>query len=173
MKVYLAGPITGHTYDGAEDWRALAREVLGRHGIEAFSPLRGKEYLRAEGMIGAYVQSEAVMSSPKGITTRDRWDCTRVDIVLVNFVGAERISVGTCIELGWADGARVPIVAVMPEGNVHEHPMVEELVGFRVHTLGEALALITTMDGGPKGGVDVTHFGDANSRRVAWYGLGV
>lgn len=168
MKVYLAGPITGHTYDGAEDWRAYARRFLASYGITAYSPLRGKEYLRAEGQIAAYVQSEAVMSSPKGITTRDRWDCTRCDVVLANFAEAERVSVGTCIELGWADAARVPIVGVLPPNNPHAHPMVEELVGFKVETLVEGLALIRVMAGEPEF-VDVTSLG---SRRELFPGFG-
>lgn len=146
MKVYLAGPISGQTYDQAEGWREFARRALETHGVEAFSPMRAKEYLKYEGTIGPYVQSPNVMSSAKGITTRDRWDCTRADVVLANFAeDGGRVSVGTCVELGWADLARVPVVAVLPEGNVHEHPMVEELVGMRVDTLGEALEVIKAM----------------------------
>lgn len=143
--VYLAGPITGLTYDGGQDWREHAKDVLGWSGIDAFSPLRAKQYLREIGVLDSAGTADSkylglnAMSEPKGITTRDRFDCTGRDLVLVNFLGAERISVGTCIELGWADGARVPIVCAMEEDNIHRHAMVNEVAGFIVPTLEEAL----------------------------------
>ena len=43
-KIYLAGPICGLTYDGAQEWRDTFRKEIDPR-IEAFSPLRGKEYL--------------------------------------------------------------------------------------------------------------------------------
>ena len=45
--VYLAGPITGLTYDGATDWRAYAKARLAKFGIQAVSPMRAKEFLKA------------------------------------------------------------------------------------------------------------------------------
>jgi nucleoside 2-deoxyribosyltransferase len=145
--VYLAGPITGLTYDDGQDWRAYAQTWLDAEGIDGFSPLRAKQYLREIGVLdsagtpdSAYIGLNA-MSEPKGIMTRDRFDCTGRDLVLVNFVGAERVSIGTCIELGWADGARVPIVIAMEDDNVHRHAMVNESAGFIVPTLEEALVI--------------------------------
>jgi nucleoside 2-deoxyribosyltransferase len=148
MRVYLAGPISGKTFDESEGWRDYARRMLHLTGtgIEAYSPMRAKEYLRDEGTIDPFVQSPEVMSTPSGITTRDRWDCTRADVVLANFADSgDRVSIGTCIELGWADISRVPVVGVLPEDNVHNHPMVWELVGFRVPTLDEAIEVIVAM----------------------------
>lgn len=146
MNVYLAGPISGKTYDESEGWRDIARASLEAVGITAFSPMRAKEYLRAEGVINPFVQSPKVMSSPSGITTRDRWDCTRCDVVLANFSESDgRVSIGTCIELGWADIARVPVIGVLPEDDVHNHPMVWELIGMRVDTLEEAVEVISAM----------------------------
>ena len=145
--VYLAGPITGLTYDDGQDWRAYAKSVLDDAGIDGFSPLRAKDYLRALGVLdsagtkdSAYLGLNA-MSEPQGITTRDRFDCMGRDLVLVNFIGAERVSVGTCIELGWADAARVPLVVAMEEDNIHRHAMVNTVSGFIVPTLDEALAV--------------------------------
>lgn len=145
--VYLAGPITGLTYDEGQDWREYAKAWLDDEGIDGFSPLRAKQYLRAIGVLdsagtkdSAYLGLNA-MSEPKGITARDRFDCMGRDLVLVNFIGAEKVSVGTCIELGWADAARVPIVVAMEEENVHRHAMVNEVSGFIVDSLDEALAV--------------------------------
>jgi len=46
MKVYLAGPITGLSYEKAVDWRRYAQIVLLEEGdIVAVSPMRSKDYL--------------------------------------------------------------------------------------------------------------------------------
>jgi hypothetical protein len=50
------------------------------------------------------------MSKPKGLTTRDRWDAMRCDVLLVNLLGATKVSIGTVLEFGWADAMDIPIV---------------------------------------------------------------
>lgn len=144
--VYLAGAITGLTYDGAEDWRAYAKSELAASGIKAVSPLRGKDYLRGIAALTADCAGYGdlnCMSSPRGIMTRDRFDATRCDVLLVNLLGAERVSIGTVMEIAWADAVRTPIVVAMePKGNVHEHAMIAEAIGFRVSTLTEALHVV-------------------------------
>lgn len=140
-KVYLAGPIAGNTYDQAEGWRAYAREVLEDHGIEVLSPLRAKDFLASEGLLHQHSYDVHPLSTNKGITTRDRFDCQRADVVLVNLLGAERVTIGTMIELGWADAARRPIVLALEEGGVHDHAIVREVAGFIVPSLDEAIQL--------------------------------
>lgn len=169
-RVYLAGPITGLSYDGATDWRQAMKVSLGTLGIDGFSPLRAKDYLKDEtsidGSPSAY-QRKHPLSSPKGIVTRDREDVRRADVVLMNLLGATRVSVGTMIELGWADAFRVPVVVVM-EGatqyevgpaagagtdvkavgevaNPHAHAMVDQIAGYIVGTLGEALIVVKAL----------------------------
>ncbi len=108
--------------------------------------MRGKEYLSALQSISSDGQEYAhmsVMSTSRGVITRDRYDSQHCDVMLVNLLGAERVSIGTMIELGWADSVRTPVVcAIEPTGNVHEHMMVQELIGFRVSTLTEALTVV-------------------------------
>ncbi len=146
FQVYLAGPITGLTYDGAEDWRALAKAELAKYDIHGLSPLRAKDYLRGITALTADCAGYGEMnclSSPRGIMTRDRYDATRCDALLVNLLGAERVSIGTVMELAWADLSRIPIVVAMePKGNVHEHAMVTEAIGFRVPSIDEALHVV-------------------------------
>lgn len=143
--VYLAGPITGLTFDGASDWRDKAKHKLDLLGIDAFSPMRAKSYLRGVGTLaaaGQNYQGLSPLSENKGITTRDRMDCMGRDLIIANFAGCERVSVGTCIEFGWADAARKPVILVMEdEGNCHEHGMILEIAGYRVKTLDEAIEL--------------------------------
>lgn len=140
--VYLAGPITGMTWNGATSWRDYAREKLAPFGIEGLSPLRAKHYIARHGADHEVQQTydEHPLSTQKGITTRDRFDCTRADVVLVNLIGASDRSIGSILELGWADAFRRPtVLAIEPSGNCHDHPMVREVVGFRTATLDEAL----------------------------------
>ena len=138
-RVYLAGPITGLTFGGCTDWREYAQKDLATAGISGISPMRAKDYLRSESIVGDSYEN-TVLSCGKGITTRDRWDTMNADLVLVNLLGAERVSIGTMIEFGWADAARNPVITVMEkEGNVHDHSMQREITGFRVETLEEGL----------------------------------
>lgn len=141
--VYLAGPITGLSYAGCTDWRELAKSELGKSGIKGLSPMRGKEYLAAIEKISGTGEEYAhlgVLSLPRGVMTRDRYDATRCDLLLVNLLGAKAVSVGTVMEIAWADLSRIPIVCAMEAtGNPHEHMMVAEALGYRVPTLDEAL----------------------------------
>lgn len=140
--VYLAGPITGLTYAGCTDWRQMAKVELAFYGIDGFSPMRHKEDLHAESMV-ADCYENILLSSQRGLTERDRYDCTRCDMVIANMLGAQRVSIGTVIEMGWADANRIPIVLVMEEkGNLHDHAMVRELCPFRVTTVSEAVQTV-------------------------------
>lgn len=143
--VYLGGPITGLTYDDGNEWRTFAREWLQPWGIQAFSPLRAKEYLRHVGILDGQYHELNVLSGPKGITTRDRFDVMRCDLLLVSFIGAERVSIGTVMEIAWADMLRKPIVVAMEEDNLHRHEMLTTAAGFVVETLEEALMLASAI----------------------------
>lgn len=140
-KIYLAGPISGLTYDGAQSWRDYFVSQFDPKEVNVASPLRGKDYLKMRGPLeGSY--AEFPLSSDMGITTRDRYDCMGSDLVIFNMLGAERISIGTMIELGWADAARNPGILIMEkEGNTHDHPMVRQTAQFRVDNLKDAISI--------------------------------
>lgn len=140
--VYLGGPISGLNYAGATDWRAFATQRLleahPQHRIYGVSPMRAKEYLSKERTIG-HSYEDTVLSGAKAITTRDRMDCQRADLVLINLLGSTRVSIGTMIEVGWADAFRVPIVLAIEPENLHQHPMLAQCAGFVVSTLEQAV----------------------------------
>lgn len=149
--VYLAGPIAGLGYAAAVDWRDDVIAQLAADDIKGLSPMRAKEYLKhVERDVGFSATCEeyghlSPMSSPRGIMTRDRYDATRCDVLLVNLIGAARVSVGTVMEIAWADLCRTPIVVAMEPGNVHEHAMVNEAIGFRCGTLDEAVHIVRSI----------------------------
>lgn len=139
--VYLAGPISGLDHKGCTDWRQYVVDNLPA-GVVGFSPMRAKQYLENAGTLeGSY--EDFPLSSQRGIYARDKYDCERTDIVLVNLMGAKTVSIGTMMELGWATGVNTPIVLVMEEeGNIHDHPMVREACPFIVQDLDTAIDVI-------------------------------
>lgn len=143
MKVYLAGPITGLTFDEADDWRQVAIEKLEYGGVTPLSPLRAEKYLAKYGKLTDQYLGETPMVTDRGIMVRDHWDVSRCDAVLFYLKGAERVSIGTVMELAWAYAYRKPVVVVIEdEGNVHEHSMVREAIDYRVESLDEAIKQI-------------------------------
>jgi len=137
--IYLAGPIAGCTYDKCTDWRKHVASQLPPN-IQVLSPMRGKEFLASLPVIQGEHQ-ENPLCRQAGITCRDRSDIMRADAVLFNLLGAEKVSIGTCIEFGWADAFRKPIILAMEKGNVHDHMIVRGVSGFVVDDLDEAIAL--------------------------------
>lgn len=138
MRIYLAGPISGCKFDDCTDWREVFTALIPK-SIQCLSPMRGKEFLRTQETIeGAYPELGPLATS-RGIMTRDFFDCTRSDIILVNLLNsAERVSIGTCMEVAWAYMARKPLIMISEPNNVHNHPMMAEATGYRVETLEEA-----------------------------------
>ena len=143
--VYLAGPITGLSFGQATDWRLDARQALKKMSngqIESLDPMRHKDYLADETTLGD-TYDERIMSSQRGIYGRDRFDCMRSDLLLVNMLGAQRVSIGTCMEIAWASSKNTPVVLVMEEeGNPHEHAMLREACYWRTPRLDEGLSLV-------------------------------
>ena len=143
-KVYLAGPITGISWGEATDWRDGVATELAKHDLQGFSPLRGKDYLNKETSIDPWYNDKP-MSCPKGLVTRDRFDVQTSDIIIANFLGAGKVSIGTCMEIAWADAYDVPVISVMEKDNVHVHAFIQELSGYIVPDLDEAVDIAVRM----------------------------
>jgi nucleoside 2-deoxyribosyltransferase len=141
-KVYLAGPIAGLTYDEGQDWRTYAAQQLDWAGIDGFSPLRGKSFLRAAGKIGTEGFKHA-LATDKGIMKRDSNDVRTSAAILVNFTEAKTVSRGTDMELAMAYILQVPVVVACREDSfILNHPMIRAAIDYRVDTLDEALEII-------------------------------
>jgi nucleoside 2-deoxyribosyltransferase len=140
-KVYLAGPISGANYGEATDWRNQAIYHLVNHGLDPYSPMRGKVYLLKEKEI-ADSYSDYPMSSITGINIRDYNDVRTSGAILVNLLDARKVSIGTVMEIAWARTHNVPVVLIMEEtGNVHDHAMLTYNC-IRVTTLNDGLNCI-------------------------------
>lgn len=143
--VYLAGPITGLTYNAArESWRPYFASLLYPH-IHAFSPMRVVSALQPEQGLTDQPQADGVrgMLVNRGILGRDESDLRHADVMVANFLGAERPSLGTVAEMGMAQILRVPVVLIMEEkGNVHEHPFVTAIAYERTASLEAAAQIV-------------------------------
>lgn len=141
--VYLAGPITGLSYKDCLSWREhVARKFPPN--IICLNPLRGKKYLVGETNIGGNYDFHP-LSTPQGIDCRDRNDVTRSDLVFVNFLGATDVSIGTVMEVAWADILRKPTIIVMEEDNIHYHKMIRGAAGFVVSDIDQAIQITLTI----------------------------
>jgi nucleoside 2-deoxyribosyltransferase len=135
--LYLAGPITGLSYGEATDWRQYVADNLPEY-ILPVSPMRGKQYLGDETSIAKSYEDNP-LSCQKGITCRDRDGVKNCDMLFVNFLGAKTVSIGTVMEVAWADAYRKPIVIIMDE--LHNHPILKEVAGFVVHDIDTAIKM--------------------------------
>lgn len=144
--VYLAGPIAGLTYNEALDWRRDVEKALlfDDYYIEVLSPMRGHEWIRAAGKRISGLQIKGYpIATDEAITARDKFDVKRSDVILVNLLGTDDVSIGTCIELGWASAFDKPVILVIePESNLHDHPMVRAIAAVRVSTLSEGIRAV-------------------------------
>ena len=145
LKIYLAGPILHALKDNEHSiWREEAKEKLEELGHKVFLPLEMYEFCERMGVPKTEKAFEQI------ITVRDRWFCQRSDLILANFGpgGMDKASIGTCIELGWSDSRGVPVLGVLPEGNIHNHPIIDALLTWKVSTMEEALAIVTALGEG-------------------------
>lgn len=165
-KIYLAGPITGCNYNSARfGWRQDFKNALDtvqavKHTehIQCYSPMREKEFLEKDQCIGAELNYESLhgFGTPQGILTRDHNDVKECDAMIACFLGATRVSIGTCIEIGFAHAYRKPLILVMEPAafedgldgdksirgtvvkNVHDHVFLRACAGYCVPTLKHA-----------------------------------
>lgn len=160
--VYLAGPITGLTFEEAKGWRDDVTQQLG-DTWHCLSPLRGKEHCD--------LGSEPLPSNFDGggdAVRRDLHDIRRSQAVLLNLLDTPIPSIGTMCELGYAKGYAAPelfcatVITVLSPTyqergrsgghidpfvarhfpNPHEHVFVRELSDIVVSTLHEAVTIL-------------------------------
>ena len=86
---------------------------------------------------------KSAMSGARGILKRDHWDCKRCDLIMVNFQGADRVSIGTCMEIAWGYDRMVPIVAVMDD--IHDHAMLNEAITHPAPSVEQAVEIVRAL----------------------------
>ena len=136
MIVYLAGPIVGHTHEEAFGWRERMADALQNMNIVAIVPGADCE-LGEDGVL-----REAQRKVGLRAASADNAAIKYSDVVLVNLLGAHRVSIGTMVELGWAREMNKPVLTVLEKGGLHDHPFVEWCSTVVVSTLEQALDIL-------------------------------
>lgn len=149
---YLAGPITGLSYNEARyGWRAAFADMLKKMAphVECYSPMRQKEFLSQQQNLQCRGEDldrlDHALSRPLGILARDRNDVKERDVTVACFLGAQRVSIGTVFELGRADAFDKPVVVVMEKDNPHQHVFITHTAGYVVETLEEAALIVASL----------------------------
>ena len=149
--VYLAGPITGLTWQKADDWRLNTAKELAAVGIGCIDPLRGMRYAGKATGDGAHheLEGHSKLSAGHLITCRDAYGVRCCSALLANLLGAKKVSVGTTLEIGMAYALNKYIMLVMePEGNPHDHGIVLDMASTVCNTMEDATQAMTILLGG-------------------------
>lgn len=144
-KIYLAGPMAGLTITEANQWR-YALEDAHSHLFQFINPCRNKEDLENQGVLTQFGYDESFMGQEHTVFMRDTHDVRTCDALLVNFLGADRISVGTIFEIGMAWTLRKPIVAVVEKyDNPYDHIFTRQAATASVTTLSEGVMVLRSL----------------------------
>ena len=144
--IYLAGPMGGKTWREALDWRVYVDKELSPRGWHCLSPLKAQiDDQDLDSAIptpigrDSYEKPLPLVSS--AFVAQDEFYVRKSDWVLANFLGAEKVSLGTVWELGFAYALGKQVISVFEPGSVHDHaflrrrshifvPSLEDAVGF-------------------------------------------
>lgn len=157
-RVYLCGPISGLYASEATGWREEAEKrltcVYDAEGdfvcerdtyITVLNPMRDKTNLPAGRLPPEGFTHLGPLCTGRGILGRDRNDVRTSNVVLANFTGAPHVSIGSMIELGWADAWGIPVVAILDKH--HNHVFVREIATAICKDLDEAVKVTLSILG--------------------------
>lgn len=140
--VYLGGPITGQTFGRANDWRLHFADTLskmkrlGTMDWKCFNPLHGKEQYDTGGPLPDAFDGDVEVAD------EDFDYILRSDVVVANFAVAEQVSIGTCVELGFAHAHGKPIIVVTGADELHDHLFIRRVATYRVDNVHGALKIL-------------------------------
>lgn len=141
ISVYLSGPVTNRNYKQASTWRKHAATRLRDAGFRVLDPLRGHSFSSRRKKIRNLAEENPVVSD-RALKARDKLDCLASDIVLCNFMEADRVSVGSIFEIAWAEDHNKLVVMAIPKNDrFHDHPFTRESAVI-FHDFEEALQYV-------------------------------
>lgn len=151
-KVYLSGPITGLDYTNARyGWRQDFADSLDEP-IEVLSPMRHEGHLAEmktpmtrEALKAFEKEKNHIFSHPRMIVSKDMLDIEQSDLVVVNLLGASKVSQGTVWEMGYAKGKGKQIVVITDKDNVHTSPFITESANVIVDNVDDAVMIVNSL----------------------------
>jgi len=144
MKIYLARPISGHSYEEVTEYYKVTVKELIQAGYEVLCPMNGKTHLRTEIKFKAEGYGDSI-SSNHAIVERDRWMVEQSDVVYANLLGSEHVSIGTMMELAWSHDKHKHTIISMEDLNIHNHAFVLEAADIIFKTHQEAMEYLKNL----------------------------
>lgn len=140
LKIYLAGPIAGQTGEAVNRGFTERAAILSDFGYLIYHPMVGKEHLILQSdTFKASGYDEFPIATSHAIFARDKWMVSQADIILADLsYSGNRVSIGTMMELAWANLLGKQVIVIMPHGNIHDHLFVHEAATIRFTDLEDA-----------------------------------
>jgi len=126
MKIYCVKPISGCSGDEVFEYYDNIRKILLGIGYDVLTPLYGKGKLRTEVEFKAHGYQNDPLTTNHAIFGRDKFFVQQSDILFANFIGADRVSIGSVMEIAMGHIFGKQIVVVMEKDNIHRHAFVLE-----------------------------------------------
>jgi len=131
MKIYLAGPISGKSYDEVINKFNTWSYLLSDMGYVVLNPMSGKGYLSDVVKLEPTFKKEDIDDIPTAsdhfIFKRDKWMVQQCDIILADLSTSNRyVSIGTMMELAWASMLGKHTITIMRDDDIHNHAFVNE-----------------------------------------------
>jgi hypothetical protein len=144
--VYLSGPISGCSSAQATEWRRYVAQRLSPR-LTVFDPTQDAADFSVPSElhlnVGARLQN---LAHGKEVLERNRMYILGCDVVLANFLGAKKISIGSIGEIFWADAFRKPVIVVREaQQNLHDHGLVNAIATCTFEELDPAIDKINKM----------------------------
>ena len=148
LNIYLAGSISGLSYDAVVAYFLQAKEELEVDGYFVLHPMTGKAYLRNELEFKAEGYKNPI-STNRAIRGRDHWMVKTCDVIYVNLLqSGERVSIGSVCEISWACEMGKHIIIVMQKDNIHRHAFLLDMADVVFETHEEAVQYLHKLSRG-------------------------
>ena len=147
MKIYCVHPISGLTPEAVMGYYSHIVEYLRYIGYDVYYPMIGKGEFRPERTYKSNITAAHTnpLVSNHAIFARDKWMVTQADVIYADFTEATSISIGSIMELAWANMLGKHIVLAMNKENIHSHSFVLEAVSVVFETSQDAEAYLETL----------------------------
>lgn len=123
LTIYCARPISGCDYQLVVDYYHRIGSRLSLAGFRVLTPMCGKEYLRTDPKLKAHGHG-APVSTNHAVKERDKWMVQTSNLVFVNLIDTDRVSIGSVMELAWADAFGAHSIVALSAENIHRHAFV-------------------------------------------------